>query len=67
MTEKYFDPKNGSREPTLTGNPLFSLILTFETYPRTQQKTGQIQNREHFEILGSKHSFTIAMHHLAFY
>ena len=30
-------------------------------------KTGQIQDREHFEILGSKHSFIKVMYHLVFY
>ena len=44
-----------------------SLNATYETCSETKLKTGQIQDREHFEILDSKHSSIKAMHRLVIY
>ena len=41
--------------------------VTSGTCSKTWLKTGQIQDWEHFEILGYKRSLIKAMHHLVFY
>ena len=37
-------------------NPVFLLTVTSEACSETWLKAGQIQDREHFEIVGSKYS-----------
>ena len=45
----------------------FLLNVTPETCSKTKLKTGQIQDREHFEILASIRSLIEAMYHLVFH